>query len=83
MKIRIETEIYEGSPAEIIEQLWEGSFDREQFPDLEGYIKYMAESFERFTDMPCAVPDGDIHARAHALILNLAEIDALEVLEDE
>lgn len=83
MKIRIETETYEGSPDEIMEQLWDGSFDHEQFPDLEKYIDYMAESFERMTEIPCVIPKGTLSERAYALILNLANIDALEVLEDE
>lgn len=83
MKIRIETEVYEGSPADIVEQLWEDSFDKEQFPDLGGYIDYMAESFERMTDMPCSVPDGTPDERAHAVLMRLQDIDALEVLDNE
>jgi len=83
MKIRIETEVYEGSPADIVEQLWEDSFDKEQFPDLGRYIDYMAESFERMTDMPCIVPDGNIDDRAHAVLMRLQDIDALEVVCDE
>lgn len=83
MKIRIETEIYEGSPAKIMEQLWEDSFDKDQFPDLEEYIDYMTESFERMTDMSCPVPKGTLDERAHAVLMRLQDIDALEVICDE
>ena len=83
MKIRIETEVYEGSPAEIMEQLWENSFDRDRFPDLDGYIRYMCESFERMTDLSCAVRGESTDDRAKMLLFRLAEIDALEVILDE
>lgn len=81
MRVRIEDEIYEGSAMEIMEQLWEGSFDQEQFSNLEGYIRYQCRNFTRMTDMPCQY-ERDIHAQARALLMALAEIDALEVLED-
>ena len=83
MKICIETEVYEGSPADIMEQLWEDSFDKSQFPELGGFINHMAESFERMTDMPCIVPDSTLDERAHAVLMRLKDIDALEVLDDE
>lgn len=83
MKIRIETEVYDGSPAEIMEQLWEDSFDKDQFPDLGGYIDYMAESFERMTELPCKLPEGTLEERAHFVLMRLQEIDALEVILDE
>ena len=83
MKIRIETEVYEGSPADIMKQLWEDSFDKSQFPELVGFITHMAESFERMTDMPCVVPEGTLDERAHAVLMRLQDIDALEVLDDE
>ena len=83
MKIRIEEEIYEGTPSQIMENLWDGSFDKEQFPDIDRYIKYMADTFERMTDQPCKLPCGTRDEQARALLLRLAEIDALEVIESE
>ena len=74
--------MYEGSPSGIVEQLWDGSFDREIFPNLERYISHIAQSFVRLTDIPCDLPHGSTDERAHALLLRLSEIDALEVLED-
>lgn len=82
MRIRIEEDVYEGTPMEIMGQLWDGSFDKEQFPSLEGYIRYMCNNFTRLTDVPYKY-ERDIHAQAKALLLQLGEIDALEVLEDE
>lgn len=81
MKIRMEEEILSGTPVEIMEQLWEDSFDREQFPHIESYIRYLCETFTRMTDIPCPY-ERDVHAQAKLLIHALAEIDALEVLED-
>lgn len=83
MKIRIEEEIYEGTPCEIMEQLWDRAFYGEQFANLDQYIAYMQESFERLTDRPCKLPKGSREEKAKALLAMLAEIDALEVMEDE
>jgi len=83
MKVRIEEEIYAGTPSEIVELLRENAFDREQFPDLDGYIGYMCESFERMTDLSCTVRGESLDDRAKELLLRFADIDALEVLEDE
>lgn len=83
MKIRIEEEIYEGTPCEIMERLWYGSFDCELFADLGQYIGWMAKNFERMTDMPCDVQGDSLDGRARAVLLRLADIDALEVMEDE
>lgn len=83
LKIRIEEEIYEGTPREIMERLWYGSFDYELFPDLGQYIEWMANNFKRMTDMPCDVQDNSLDGRARTVLLRLADIDALEVMEDE
>lgn len=83
MKILIESDLYEGSPSQIIEQLRENSFDKQAFPSLEQYIDYMCENFERFTEMPGNLPNMDLNERARAIIMKLAEIDALEVVDSE
>jgi len=83
MKIRIEEEIYEGTPSQIMESLWDGSFDKEQFSDLDRYIKYMADTFERMTDQPCSLSGSTTDEQARSLLLRLAEIDALEVIDSE
>lgn len=58
MRIRIEEEIYTGTPREIMKQIWENSFDKAQFPDLEGYIRHLCEAFTRMTDVPCKKEPG-------------------------
>lgn len=83
MKILIESDLYEGSPSQIIEQLRENSFDKQAFPSLEQYIDYMCENFERFTEMPANLLNMDLNERARAIIMKLAEIDALEVVDSE
>ena len=64
MKIKIEEEIYEGAPAEIMEQLWERSFDYELFSDLDKYMDYLGETFERVTEQPCDTLVGTTDERA-------------------
>lgn len=81
MRIRIEEEIYTGTPREIMKQIWENSFDKAQFPDLEGYIRHLCEAFTRMTDVPCKKKP-DIEAQAKELLMALADIDALEVLSN-
>jgi len=83
MKILIDEEVYDGTPSDIMEQLWDGSFDRNQFPDLDRYITYMSGTFERLTDIPCDIKGRTTNERAHYLLLKLAEIDALEVIDDD
>ncbi len=82
MKIRIEEEIYEGAPEDIAEQMRTNSFYPNEFRDAGEYVRHMAETFARMTDMPCPLPDGSIDYKARALFVRLSEVDALEILED-
>lgn len=82
MRIRIEEDVYEGSPADIIDDLREKNFHRDEFPDIESFLRYMRDSFVRLTDMSCTLPEGSTEVRARAMIERMAEVDALEILED-
>ncbi len=53
-----------------------------KFPDIESFLRYMRDSFVRLTDMPCILPEGSTEGRARAMIERMAEVDALEILED-
>ena len=81
MRIRIEEDVCEGSPSEIMERLRDQSFDADEFADLDGYMRYLQSSFRRLTDIPCELPEGGTDVRARALLEQLAEIGALEILE--
>lgn len=81
MKIRIEEDVYEGSPSEIMERLRDHSFDANEFSDLDGYMRHLQSQFQRLTDMPCELPEGSYDVRAKALFERLADIDAVEILE--
>ena len=50
MKIRIEETIYEGTGAEILDQLRLASFDPLEFPDAESYLWQLQNNFIRMTD---------------------------------
>ena len=82
MKIILEEEVFEGAPSEIIDDLREKNFRRDEFPSTESFLRCMRDSFVRLTDMPCPLPEGSLDVRARTLLKRLAEIDALEILED-
>ena len=45
MKIRIDDTIYEGTGAEILEQLRLAAFDPTEFPDTESYLWQLRSNF--------------------------------------
>lgn len=81
MKIRIDTRPYEGSRAEILEQLRPASFGPTEFPDAESYLWQLRSNFMRATDLECPLPEGSLERQARAVSARLAEAGALEVLE--
>lgn len=82
MKICIDERIYEGSAAEIMDQLRLETFDPTEFPDTESYIWQLRSNFIRMTDLDCDLPDSGVERQAGAMIVQLAKVGALEVLED-
>lgn len=83
MRIRIDEDTYEGSPADIIDDLREQSFHKDDFPNTKSFLCHMRNNFTRLTDMPCELPEGSADIRAKAMLERLAEIDALEILESD
>ena len=81
MKICIEDTVYEGTGAEIMEQLRLSCFDPTEFPDTESYIWQLHSNFIRMTDQDCPLPEHGVEAQAQAMIMALAKIGALEVLD--
>lgn len=81
MKIRIEEQEYSGSPIEIVDQLREESFDKEELPDVESFVWYTKNNFERMTELACDLPEGNISAQVVTVLNALASIDAIEILE--
>lgn len=82
LRIRIDERIYEGSAAEIMDQLRLETFDPTEFPDTESYIWQLRSNFIRTTDLDCDLPDSGVERQAGAMIAQLAKVGALEVLED-
>ena len=83
MKIRIDDTIYEGTGAEILEQLRLAAFDPTEFPDTESYLWQLRSNFIRNTDLDCDLPDSGLERQAGAMIAQLAKVGALEVLADD
>ena len=79
MKIRIEETIYEGTGAEILDQLRLASFE---FPDAESYLWQLQNNFIRMTDQECHLPEAGLEKQAQVMFAALAKVGALEVLED-
>ena len=82
MKIRIDERTYEGTGAEIMDQLRLETFDPTEFPDTESYIWQLRSNFIRSTDLDCDLPEGNVERQAGAMLAQLAKVGALEVLED-
>lgn len=83
MKIRIEENTYEGTGAEIMDQLRGEMFDPTDFPDTDTYIWFVQINIIRTTGMECLLPDGDTEQQAVALLYQLAKIGGLTILEDD
>ena len=82
MKICIDERTYQGSAAEIMEQLRQQTFDPTEYPDIESYIHQLRSNFIRATDLDCPLPDGDIERQAQAMFAHLAGAGALTILEE-
>ena len=82
MKICIDERTYEGSAAEIMEQLRQQTFDPTEYPDAESYIQQLCSNFIRATDLDCVLPEGDTEQRARAMFAHLARVGALTILEE-
>ena len=83
MKIRIDERTYEGTGAEIMDQLRLETFDPTEFPDTESYIWQLRSNFIRNTDLDCDLTDSGLERQAGAMIAQLAKVGALEVLADD
>ena len=82
MKIQIDEDIYSGSAVEIMEQLRQRVFDTGDFPDVETYLWYLHQNYERMTGLRCEVPKGNLELQSRAMFYSLAEIGALQLLEE-
>lgn len=80
MKIIFEDEVFEGAPSGIIDELRRRTFDSSAFADTVSFLKYMKDTFERMTELPCELPEGSLDERAEAMLRRLADIDALEII---
>ena len=83
MTIRIDERTYEGSAAEIMEQLRQQTFDPTEYPDTESYIYQLRSNFIRATDLDCDLPESSVEQQAQTMLIHLAKAGALEVLEDD
>ena len=82
MKICIDERAYEGSAAEIMEQLRQQTFDPTEYPDTESYIHQLRSNFIRATDLDCPLPDGDTERQARVMFSYLAKAGALMITEE-
>ena len=79
MKIQIDEDIYSGSAVEIMEQLRQQLFDT---GDLATYLWYLRQNYERMTGLRCDLPKGNLELQVRAMFYSLAEIGALQLLEE-
>lgn len=81
LKIKIEEDVLEGTGTEIMEHLRLRTFDPAEFPDTESYIWHLRANYMRMTDRECDLPQEDTESQACAMLTQLADIGALELLE--
>ena len=82
MKICIDERAYQGSAAEIMEQLRQQTFDPTEYPDTESYIHQLRSNFIRATDLECDLPESSVEGQALAMFAHLAKAGALTILEE-
>lgn len=82
MRIQIDEDIYTGSAVEIMEQLRQQVFETGDFPNVETYLWYLQQNYERMTGLRCELSKGNLELQARAMFYSLAEIGALQLLED-
>jgi hypothetical protein len=82
LRIVMDEKAYEGSPSGIIGELRQEHFHKDEFLDTESFLRYMQFNFKCVTGMPCELPEGTVDERARAMLERLAEIGALEILEN-
>ena len=82
MKICIDERTYQGSAAEIMEQLRQQTFDPTEYPDTESYIHQLRSNFIRTTGLDCPLPDSGAEGQARAMFAHLAKAGALTILEE-
>ena len=84
MKICIVEAAYEGSPAEILAQLRDAAFSRDDFTSFREYLAYTARRIEDLTDIRIPIEQYDTDdGAAREIISALESIGALDVLEDD
>lgn len=84
MKICIEGATYEGSPAEILAQMRDAAFSRDDYTSLREYLVYTARRIEDLTDIRIPIEQCDTDdGAAREIISALESIGALDVLEDD
>lgn len=82
MKLRIEETEYEGTGTEIMDRLRLAAFDPTEYPDTESYIWQLRANYIRMTDRDCVLPERGVEEQAQVMFAALAEIGALEILEE-
>lgn len=80
MRVLIDETIYEGSAVEILDQLRALTFDPQEFPSTDAYIRYLQDIFRRMADISCELPAGSVEQHASVLLETLERIGALERL---
>ena len=81
MKINYEGADYEGTAAEIVEQLRLVNAP-DSIPDAESYIEFMCANYTRTTGLPCVVTGNSLEERSRAMLMRLVRSGALLLLDD-
>lgn len=80
MRVQEEGREYEGTAAEIVEQLRQANAP-DRIPDAESYIEFMSANYTRTTGLPCVISGDSLEERSRTMLTRLVQVGAL-LLDD-
>lgn len=81
MRVQEEGREYEGTAAEIVEQLRQANAP-DRIPDAESYVEFMSANYTRTTGLPCVISGDSLEERSMAMLTRLIQVGALLLLDD-
>ena len=82
MKVIISGTAYEGMPVEIVNEMWENCFHKENFKDSEDYMKWMIENVEKFTGVKFSIEGSSLEDRTQSFLNRLETLGLLAKIKE-
>ena len=82
MRIMIDLKEYTGTPAEIVGELWDENFHRDQLATIDEYIDHAAKNVFKFTGKGIEVGTGTTEEKCRRLLDGMVSIGVAARVED-